>query len=504
MKRTIYCLFWKVQVLTAMTCLLTLAPVDGAQLMAQPLSLAEHFVVREVAAGKTADLAHMQHKEISGRFLETFLADPKKYLKTMPRSVRIKSAVISGPVDLTNADIAYEMVLAHCTFMDNLILTDGRFRQGLKLGDSTFRDITIERATVDGTLDIQGATFEGKASFLYAKLQGSLEGKKAQFQNPDAVVSLNGAKISENMVLEEATFRGAVDFTGATISGDLMANGVAFLNEEKLVTFNDLTLTGSAFLNAGVFAGPVDFRNMQITRSFELEEAKFLSKRDPKRFTNPLPGNPMHAPIVYNVDFRRTQVGGTLWLVKANFHSRIRLEGLTYQDINMGPLEEFAWKRLFEKSVYSVDIYSRLEEYLRKQGYTEEANEVFIEGKSRQRQERLHGLTWLWSWMLALLVGYGRHPEYAAYWSVIPLVAGYLTFRNEKGMHLVDPDAPPSRYSPFWYSIDMFLPLTRLQAAEVWIPKRERRWAWLYMRVHVILGWILVPIGLAALMGIIK
>lgn len=54
------------------------------------------------------------------------------------------------------------------------------------------------------------------------------------------------------------------------------------------------------------------------------------------------------------------------------------------------------------------------------------------------------------------------------------------------------------RYNAFWYSLDLFLPIIKLGEADVWTPKDNRRWANLYRKVHIIIGSLFVPIGLAA------
>ena len=72
-------------------------------------------------------------------------------------------------------------------------------------------------------------------------------------------------------------------------------------------------------------------------------------------------------------------------------------------------------------------------------------------------------------------------------------------------MDLQDPTKDTSyRYSAFWYSLDLFLPFIDLQAESMWIPKKDYRLVLYYMRAHTLLGWILLPIGLAAFAGIIK
>jgi hypothetical protein len=55
-----------------------------------------------------------------------------------------------------------------------------------------------------------------------------------------------------------------------------------------------------------------------------------------------------------------------------------------------------------------------------------------------------------------------------------------------------------------WYNLDLFLPIIKLGEADVWTPKDDRRWANLYRKVHIIIGSLFVPIGLAAWTGIIK
>ena len=71
-------------------------------------------------------------------------------------------------------------------------------------------------------------------------------------------------------------------------------------------------------------------------------------------------------------------------------------------------------------------------------------------------------------------------------------------------MELQKLEAASQNYNPLWYSLDLFLPFIDLQVANVWLPKQRRHFARHYMRVQTILGWILIPIGLAALTGIIK
>lgn len=58
-------------------------------------------------------------------------------------------------------------------------------------------------------------------------------------------------------------------------------------------------------------------------------------------------------------------------------------------------------------------------------------------------------------------------------------------------------------YSAFWYSLNVFLPVIDLHAEAKWVLRKELRWVVLYWRLHMILGWLLIPIGVAAWTGLL-
>jgi hypothetical protein len=83
-------------------------------------------------------------------------------------------------------------------------------------------------------------------------------------------------------------------------------------------------------------------------------------------------------------------------------------------------------------------------------------------------------------------------------------MAGMVVVRQRDRVELQKPENPPWNYSPFWYRLDLFIPFVDLQAANIWMPKQDCRFTRLYVRLQKIFGWILIPICLAALTGIIK
>ena len=150
-----------------------------------------------------------------------------------------------------------------------------------------------------------------------------------------------------------------------------------------------------------------------------------------------------------------------------------------------------------------ADVYSNLEDFFLRQGYRGDADRAFIAGKRRERKENLRGVGWLGSCLLDWLVGYGRRPWQAGIPCVGLVALGYVLFSPKK-MELQKPEDAPRVYSRFWYSLGLFLPFVDLQADKVWKPKADQTFLRNYTRVHILLGWILIPLLLAAVTGLIK
>lgn len=212
-----------------------------------------------------------------------------------------------------------------------------------------------------------------------------------------------------------------------------------------------------------------------------------------------------------------------IYLPKNSSTPFLHLDGMAYQYISSPtadnqPLQGSNdlcaknWQKLSDlliKAEYSPSAYANLENFYRRHGDLDEADNVFVAQKRREREKlwqegKIPNL--VWNYLLDGLVRYGRSPGRALVLCFAIVVLGWFIFRSKEQMMLQDSSQPDSAfiYSSFWYSLDLFLPFIDLHAAEIWIPRPELRWRWLYMRTHAMLGWILVPIGLAALTGVIK
>jgi hypothetical protein len=255
-----------------------------------------------------------------------------------------------------------------------------------------------------------------------------------------------------------------VKFTGpSNIAGAFSADEAQFRNKENEATFQSMKVGGNARFRKAMFEGPVDL-------SFS--------------------------------DF------AVLDLSEAVYDGAVYLEGMNYKEIRAAGLLEVpesheALLKLAGQAAYRADVYGNLEAFFLRQGYRVDADRAFIEGKRRERKENLHGLPWFGSWLLDLLVGYGRRPWQAGIPCAFFVALGCFLF-SPKRMEPQKSEDAHRVYNRFWYSLGLFLPFVDLQADKVWKPKPDQTFLRNYMRVHVLVGWILVPLVLAALTGLIK
>jgi hypothetical protein len=402
-------------------------------------------------------------------------------------------AVFEGPVNFALAEIATALSANEAKFQNKE--TEANF-SSMKVGGYTF---------------FNDAVFEGPVNFVLAEIAGAFNANEAQFRNKEKEASFNSMKIRGDAYFKNAVFEGPVNLVSADIAGNFAANGAKFQNKEKDASFGGMKVGGYAVFSDAVFEGPVNFVGADVAGNFAAGKARFKNKEKDASFgAMKLGGHAFfndavfEGPVNFNyADFAWLDLSKTAWpKVAGKFH----MQGMSYKYIRAAPSEpesHIALLELADQSAYSADVYNHLEEFFLRQGYRDDADRAFIKGKRRERKEYLHGLSWVGSCLLDWLVGYGRRPWQAGIPCAALVALGCVLFSPKK-MEPQKPEDTPRVYSRFWYSLGLFLPFVDLQADKVWKPKADQTFLRNYMRVHIMLGWILVPLVLAAVTGLIK
>jgi hypothetical protein len=368
------------------------------------------------------------------------------------------------------------------------------------------------------------AVFAGGVSFIGADMSGDFRAIEAKFQDE---ASFSVMKVGGDARFEKAIFEGPANFIETHVAGSLRASWAQFKNKDKdkdnLFSFDSINV-GAAFFSNAVFEGPVNFLWAEIGNNFQANDAKF--KKETQFSGMRVGGDGLFRNVKFadQVAFRRTDFGGlNLFSVAWPAPDKTQMQGMKYKFIHLvkgkdtRPVKDVehdsrkALLELPEKWAYTPDVYSTLEEFFLNEGDRSGADEIFIKGKQRERGQYLEESNWLrrdwlaWSGSLFLdwFVGYGRRTWQATIPCALLVALGCLLFSREK-MEPQRPDDAPRVYNRFWYSLGLFLPVGNLQAETVWKPRPDQTFLRSYLRVHSLAGWILIPVVVGALTGLIK
>jgi hypothetical protein len=476
---------------SASTCLPTAQVMENhpEPACADQLTSTEEYVQKQFEAGQPAKLPFADSAALRGCFIKRLLVRDPKITRA---GLEIRNATIIGPIDLRNQEIAHDVEFIHCHFLDWVNLKRSHFTKRLSFSETTFSSrFDAESAVIDVDFSLDNCTFE------------------------DCYTFLKSVHVGGDFWLPAAKFVGGqANLTSVEVKGDLNADGSQFHQGEKLcekpsdkpcspvvadkmaADFESMKVSGATKLSNAAFYGYAGFGDSHFANLF-LDRTYFYG----------------------NTGFTRTKADG-IFLDDANFLAAAPApQSLWIADMSFQEMTPASWEKLKNFATatqYQPDFYSNLEALFRRHEYPSEAREVFIAGKQRYREEvclemnksgffqRLKlTLAWLLNFVLDKSLGYGRHLERALIASAIILFLGWsLAFRKEEWMKTKDSkDAVDfkGKYRGFWYSLDLFLPVVDFGDEEIWTPNEDRPKSAFYRRIHMILGHILVPLGLAAL-----
>ncbi len=438
--------------------------VEAGELSQQHMT--ERWVIDQLARKQIADLSQAPGGQwLHGSFVAG-LIDGSAHPTVPFTSVRLSHGEVRGDVLVEQPQaslVAFEGVRFNAGFSAK----NARFPGSLWLAHGTRLGgpLALDSASVGGDLELEESTFVQRASLAGLTTSGAVFLDRADFLDG---LDLRSASIGATVQAYDTAFRcttscdylPSLNLSGARISRDLLLGDISVVGNTQA---DYLGINGSLQLSRPSFGGVADFTSGTVG---------FLALSMPQ-----LPKN-------------------------------LSISQMRYGSISNGQRPYNAansWKdlkQLLASGDTPGDIYAHLEQFFHDSGYAGIADEVYVESRVQERKN----LPWV-AYFLNVLsdytIGYGRHPVRAFLFMAMFVLTGVVVFANVKEMEDTEPDKPGPSYNAFWYSLDLFVPIARLQAADRWIPKRQRRLAWVYLRLHVLLGWVLVPLGLAAVSGLV-
>lgn len=501
---------------TCVPLLLLLGGAHSLNAKTTPANVAaEKWVIKKIANGEEAHLAeafpNAEDRKLSASFIQKLLTNSVKGLKVGTRGIHIYDGIVSDPIDLQNEEIPFLFSLSNCIFENDVLFRNASIRGDMNFGKSQFKKLAdFEDIKVEGDVFFSEALFANGVNFLGAHIDRSLDCENSQFTATDKAAQFENMQIDmsaffrkvvfkgpanfqtmnvdQNSLFDEATFDDAVSFLNAEIKKDFVAIGVQFKNKAQDPNFFGLKVHGNALFNNSVFDGGLNLRKAEIDGNLEFENVR-AGNTDKEKSLSGLKAD----GILFD---------------GAQFARPYFLNAMSYRLISYN-MDDEALLSFVGNSEYKPDVYSALESFYQRNGDVYAARDVYVAWKNRERDAAFSKfpLRGIWMWVQYVTTGYGKFLVRALLWALLFILVGCVFFWKESGMETQDANDAAKykgRYHPIWYSLATFLPIVSLPDASIWEPRQDRKLARFYLRLHIIFGYLLIPIGLAAWTGIIK
>lgn len=426
-----------------------------------------------------------------------------------------------GGVDLRSANIVSNLQAPRARFL--------HVTKPLDLGNAVVgRSVILSRCRVAGPAEFSGL-----------RAGGDLRLDEVTFTSAASAIQLKNIRVERDLLFENAVFAGGADFTHAAVT--LACRGASARFGGR-TAFHGLTAGREVSLGQSVFEERVEFEHASAGEGLDLTG---VSVADTGRELNLSNVRVRSALVLANVrlprgvNFENVECGHLVMQavsVPETVSNPFRVDGLEYQHISVSvagavdnpdmlhrPLD------VLDRATFSASSYAKLEDSYRRQGDNGHANEVFLAMKERERnQMHWYSVRRAWDWLLYVFVANGTRPSLAILWALGLVVAGYLLF-NPVRMERSDSDpaeartgaavagdagvtgalrrwryGPEGKFSRFWYSVDTVVPGIDLDLRKRWRPRAECWWVLSCGSVLRLMGWLVIPIGLLTLTGLIK
>jgi len=444
----------------------------------------------QICAGGPADL---QGQVLNPAFLSEILST-KAYRDALSfHGVHILGATFKEKLDLSEAVLEHPLKIEQSTFERAPNFNFLRSSRGLSLKGSVLRCpnakapenfVNFQSASLGGHLNLEGVWFACKLDMGRIRVDGAIYlnklGDDVREHNAEYTeVTLSNARVVEKLGLEGAKVRGTLDMVRIQVGTDIAMRDKGEFDKVKLAqasiggsldltdsTLKSLDLTGTRV--KGEFRiGPRSFKE---TDELRLSQAVVGSVRSATADTWP-----QHVDLA---GFTYSRVGGFWDDARARESEPMVKEFMTW----LGKQSE-------------RQPYEQLGQAMEKEGYPDEAAEIFYAGRKVER-DKAKSLTWVWLTMQDWFIGYGYKKWRSIIWVISFVIVGALIFRRT---------AEAKRYGmPFGiaYSFDMLLPIVHLRQLHEKIDLEG--WQRYYFYFHKIMGYVLASFVIAGLSGLTK
>jgi uncharacterized protein YjbI with pentapeptide repeats len=424
-----------------------------------------------------------------------------------------EGATFVGVADFTGALFGSSLECIGAAFIEsadfgNLKTEANAFFDGVKFGsDVSFANASIGTDLSCGWHETQGdVVFKGGVTLYALRCGGDGRFWLTQFQSP---------KVAD---FSFSRFGGSLRFTGSSFSGRVQLEAVEVARELDLTAewFSDVSLYNAT---TEVLALTYEERGTRYT--FPRKQARLDLRRStfkwPRRVDEGDPQSEEHQQLEEDQQLKED----------LQFAASLDLRGFTFKRLRGSKEEALQFAKAQKPTAFSLDPYVQLEEYYEKVGKDTEARDVHYEGRHAMRRNTATSSEVTWTWgrkasdsFLRALTGYGVRTSRVALAIGIFLVLGTIVFSLGDFTPLGEAlgnknsatsaasaaarnlsDSEPTVIDQISYSVDRFIPIN-MGFEDGFEPRQP--WSQAYALIHVVAGWLLIPLFLVSWSGLVR
>jgi hypothetical protein len=359
--------------------------------------------------------------------------------------------------------------------------------------ESESEPFDISTAKIGNVLDCSDMVTCGGAIFDRVQCR-TIYLQRARFESTEEPVMMEMMDLEDALHCDKALFAGPASFNGTCAEGAFF-HEVVFHHREKRIDFRHSSCKVNLQLRKAHFCGPVTFESCKIDSKLILDRAIFQDEVS-----------------LCNATMKRLVLGTYTCFAEDS----LDLRGCRFESIDDAKNYGLRLVRAQSGLTFSRDPYIQLENYFKSIGREADADEIYYRGRCAFRRHALDEMDPInWSKLrnfsdlvLKLLTGYGVKTERVIIPILVFLSLGVFLFLPDGMLQSAAGDAagPLSMGERLFdraaYSLDLFLPVVDLGVCGDWRP--TTRWGRLYSVVHILAGWMLVPLLVASSSGLVR
>ena len=464
-----------------------------------------------VALALTSGLARSQTGNATGHMLANSLASVLQQAPANGGSITVSNQEIDGVLrfgaETGTLEVPANVRLEGCHFTERVQLSDCHFHGSLTLAGCKFdKGLDLSDSTVDGDLVLRDPSIAFPP------------------EKPRAMV-LSGVRVGGQLIISRPQVDGAID--AASVSAERLSVSLAAAKVHNL-NFMGLVANGAYFVSPAQSTLEVpslnlsdsSLKNTLMLRNLRVQRLRMRSAN----VGDLVDFDAVH--IDEELDLSGTVLHVFRWAVATAPASRrvwpaaMKFDGMTFEDSDVklpaGAHQPDDAEKIqgvddtllcLQVAQYSQSAFQSLQDELTRRGQVPQADDVFFAMHHANRAAQWTKSAKNWPWCAfdsfqEYVLGYGRSALTPCLWSCLFVLLGSFAFHKRTNMIEVQDGGKPPEFSTAWYSLELFLPVVDLGMAKAWRP--STRLLQTYARVHQIAGWVLVPVALAAITGVVR